>query len=85
MKRKLYERVSFHKKSNKGDTFGFCGVCNFDISVGSGGKDDINKHTGGERHQIALKEGKPILPVTAFSGKSDDMKTNREKSNIVIS
>ena len=37
-----------------------------DIGVTSGGKDDRKKHNGTQRHQIALKEGKEIQPVTSF-------------------
>ena len=43
------------RKSKKGELFAFCVVCSCDISVKSGGRNDIFRHIGSEKHREIAK------------------------------
>lgn len=64
----------FMKPSQKGETFAFCAVCNVNISVASGGRDDIKKHVEGQKHLSAVRESStPIQKVSSYFSKSEDL------------
>lgn len=69
------------KASHKGETFAFCTACNVDISIGSGGKDDLNRHVQSVKHTNAYKEKSSgsSQSINNFFSKGDDLSVIRSE------
>ena len=59
------------KASSKGENFAFCVACQVDISIGSGGKDDVRKHVKSAKHTANIK-GHCSRDIGTFMNKEKD-------------
>ena len=69
---------SWVKKSAKGDGFAFCAVCNVNISVSHGGKNDITKHSKTVVHTANAQAAKTTPKMTSMLSSGPDKVTTPE-------
>lgn len=70
-------------RSTKGDNFAYCKLCSTDLSIATGGKNDIYKHSKTAKHQNAT----PSISqqsMSSFVYKKEDMDRVKE-GEILIS
>ena len=66
------------KRSVKGDGYAFCVVCNVNINVSHGGKNDLTKHQKTMSHTANAQAAKSTQKVTSLLASDPDKVTTAE-------
>lgn len=69
---------SWVKRSVKGDGYAFCVVCNVNISISHGGKNDLTKHQKTVTHIASAEAAKSTPKVTSLLASGPDKVTTAE-------
>lgn len=66
--------------STQGDNYVFCRFCETDLSIGSGGGNDITRHVKSKKHQEIekVKTSKSNTSITAFFSSSSGRQLNED-------
>ena len=73
------QEFSYIKRSEKGDGFALCSVCNSSFSITAGGKNDITRHSKGSMHVANANSSKTTPKIASlFKATAPDRVTHAE-------
>ena len=68
------------KPSKKSASHAFCTVCNVDISIAAGGKNDVERHLKSAKHVDGLSKGKSQPTLSTFMAQTSASKTVEDQA-----
>jgi hypothetical protein len=67
------------ERSKASETSAFCTLCRTDITIAHGGRDDIRKHIGSQKHKSAVLAAKSQPTVSGFFQRDKSLDVTRSE------